>query len=77
VLICSLYENDFLFMQAHPQFDAGDERQAFYQAPFCMFDHQAYCSVWDRRLMKSNAQLRFEGHNEAPQPPPVQVEIPT
>jgi hypothetical protein len=27
--------------------------------------------------MKSNAQLRFEGHDEAPQPPPVQVEIPT
>jgi len=30
-----------------------------------------------KTLMKSNAQLRFEGHNEAPQPPPVQVEIPT
>jgi hypothetical protein len=28
-------------------------------------------------LMKSNVQLRFEGHDEAPQPPPVQVEIPT
>jgi hypothetical protein len=28
-------------------------------------------------LMESNAQPRFEGHNEAPQPPPVQVEIPT
>jgi hypothetical protein len=28
-------------------------------------------------LMKSNAQLRFEGHDETPQPPPVQVEIPT
>jgi hypothetical protein len=27
-------------------------------------------------LMKSNARLRFEGHDEAPQPPPVQVEIP-
>jgi hypothetical protein len=25
-------------------------------------------------LIKSNAQLRFEGHGEAPQPPPVQVD---
>jgi hypothetical protein len=28
-------------------------------------------------LMKSNAQLGFEGHDETPQPPPVQVEIHT
>jgi len=28
-------------------------------------------------LMKSNAQLRHEGQDEAPQPPPVHVELPT
>jgi hypothetical protein len=28
-------------------------------------------------LMNSKSQLRFEGQDEAPQPPPVQVEIPT
>jgi hypothetical protein len=28
-------------------------------------------------LMKSNAQLRHEGQDEAPQPPPVQFELPT
>jgi hypothetical protein len=27
-------------------------------------------------LMKSNAQLRHEGQDKAPQPPPVQFEIP-
>jgi hypothetical protein len=27
-------------------------------------------------LMKSNAQLRHEGQEEAPQPPPVQFELP-
>jgi hypothetical protein len=27
--------------------------------------------------MKSNPHLWFEGHDETPQPPPVQVEIPT
>jgi len=27
--------------------------------------------------MKSNAQLRHEGQDEAPQPPPVQFDIPT
>jgi hypothetical protein len=28
-------------------------------------------------LMKSNAQLWHEGQDEAPQPPPVQFELPT
>jgi len=28
-------------------------------------------------LMKSNAQLRHEGQDEAPQPPPIHVELPT
>jgi hypothetical protein len=27
--------------------------------------------------MKSNAQLRNEGQDEVPQPPPVQFELPT
>jgi hypothetical protein len=27
--------------------------------------------------MKSNAQLRHEGQDEAPQPPPIQFELPT
>jgi hypothetical protein len=34
-------------------------------------------SLGNQTLMKSNAQLRHEGQDEAPQPPPVQVEIPT
>jgi hypothetical protein len=33
-------------------------------------------SLGSQTLMKSNAQLRFEGQDEAPQPPLVQVEIP-
>jgi hypothetical protein len=28
-------------------------------------------------LMKSNAHLRHEGQDEAPQPPPIQFELPT
>jgi hypothetical protein len=31
----------------------------------------------NQTLMKSNAQLRHEGQDEAPQPPPVHVELPT
>jgi hypothetical protein len=31
----------------------------------------------NQTLMKSNAQLRHEGQNEAPQPPPVQFELHT
>jgi hypothetical protein len=27
--------------------------------------------------MKSNAQLRHEGQDEAPQPPPIHIEMPT
>jgi hypothetical protein len=72
--------------------ESRDER-THYWASFCVLDHEAHCSVWidvsaklvmwiqdplgSQTLMKSNAQLRFEGHDEAPQPPPVQVEIPT
>jgi hypothetical protein len=31
----------------------------------------------NQTLMKSNAQLRHEGQDEAPQPPPIHVEMPT
>jgi hypothetical protein len=30
----------------------------------------------NQTLMKSNAQLRYEGQDEAPQPPPIHVEMP-
>jgi hypothetical protein len=30
----------------------------------------------NQTLMKSNAQLRHEGQDEAPQPPPIHVEMP-
>jgi hypothetical protein len=31
----------------------------------------------NQTLMKSNAQMRHEGQDEAPQPPPIHVEMPT
>jgi hypothetical protein len=31
--------------------------------------------LWTQTLMKSNAQLRHEGQNKAPQPPPDQFEL--
>jgi hypothetical protein len=31
----------------------------------------------NQKLMKSNAQLRHEDEDEAPQPPPIHVEMPT
>jgi hypothetical protein len=34
-------------------------------------------SLGSKTLIKSNAQLRFDCQDEAPQPPLVQVEIPT
>jgi hypothetical protein len=34
-------------------------------------------SLGSQTLMKSNAQLRHEGQDEAPQLPPVQFELPT
>jgi hypothetical protein len=34
-------------------------------------------SLGSQTLMKSNAQLQHEGQDEAPQPPLVQVKIPT
>jgi hypothetical protein len=38
---------------------------------------RVYDPLGSQTLMKSNAQLRHEGQGEAPQPPPVQVELPT
>jgi hypothetical protein len=50
-----------------------------------MLDHTDYHSIWDKMkiqdtignqtLMKSNAQLRHEGQDEVPQPPPIHVEM--
>jgi hypothetical protein len=31
----------------------------------------------NQTLMKSNVQLKHEGQDEAPQPPPIHVEMPT
>jgi hypothetical protein len=45
-----MYEDVFLLVKAHPHPYAGDERRTYYRASFCMLDHEAHYSVWDRPL---------------------------
>jgi hypothetical protein len=82
-----VYEDAFLIVQAHPQpyLEMRDDHSTWL-AFGCLVTKIILQSKLDisadpkmrkqdplgnRSLMKSNAQLRHEGQDEAPQPPPV------
>jgi hypothetical protein len=45
-----MFEDALLLIYTHPQSDARDERRALDRASFCLLDHRAYYSIWDRCL---------------------------